>query len=57
MADKTAIPGKGRDSAIMPSVTVQIPMPPGASAPARPSSAPAASSSPAAPSPDANRGA
>ena len=36
MVEKIATPSDLRESTIMPSVTVQIPMPPGAATPAQP---------------------
>jgi hypothetical protein len=56
MEDKTTSWGRVGDSAIMPSVTVQIPMPPGAATPAQPASVPA-QSAPVAPAHNADSGA
>lgn len=52
MVEKVVVTGDLRESQIMPSVTVQIPMPPGAAPPAPAASAPAAPA-PAAPAPAA----
>jgi hypothetical protein len=56
MFEKAAGRGFAKDSSIMPSVTVQIPMPPGAAQPAQPSTSAPANSSSAPVSPTSNTG-